>query len=86
MTARDAVFDDLDARLSAIDWAAVHAELDAQGAAVLPALLPPSACHQLAALYPRDEGFRSRVVMARHGFGRGEYRYFAYPQIGRAHV
>ncbi|MES2718315.1 MAG: 2OG-Fe(II) oxygenase [Pseudomonadota bacterium] len=73
------VADDVDTRLGAIDWAAVQADLDAQGAAVIPGLLPPGTCRDLAALYPRADGFRSRVVMARHGFGRGEYRYFAYP-------
>ena len=54
-------------------------ELDAQGHAVLPAVLAPDECRELASLYPRDELFRSRVVMSRHGFGRGEYKYFAYP-------
>ena len=57
----------------------VDADLDAQGAAIIPGLLAPDDCRELAALYPRDDVFRSRVVMARHGFGRGEYRYFAYP-------
>ena len=70
---------DLEARIAAIDWAPAIAELDAQGAAVIPGLLPQQACRDLAALYPRDDLFRSRVVMARHGFGRGEYRYFDYP-------
>jgi hypothetical protein len=71
--------DDVEARLAAIDWPQAHAELDAQGAAVIPGLLQPQACRELAALYARDDVFRSRVVMARHGFGRGEYRYFSYP-------
>ncbi len=70
---------DLERRLAATDWAALEAALDSQGWAILPGLLEPEACRGLAALYDRDEGFRSRVVMARHGFGRGEYRYFAYP-------
>jgi hypothetical protein len=69
----------VEARIAAIDWSQANAELDAQGAGVIPGLLPPQACAELAALYPRDELFRSRVVMARHGFGRGEYRYFGYP-------
>lgn len=77
--APESVVDDVDARIAAIDWFAVYADLDAQGAATIPALLPPAACRDLAALYPRDAQFRSRVVMARHGFGRGEYRYFANP-------
>jgi len=72
-------FDHLNDRLRAIDWPGVHAELDAQGYAVLPALLAPHECRALIALYPQREHFRSRVVMARHGFGRGEYQYFGYP-------
>jgi hypothetical protein len=62
-----------------LDWQATRAQLDAQGWSVLPALLPAAQCASLATLYDRDEAFRSRVVMSRHGFGRGEYRYFAYP-------
>lgn len=53
--------------------------LDAHGHAVLPRLLDARQCAELAATYDDDARFRSRVVMARHGFGRGEYRYFAYP-------
>jgi uncharacterized protein len=53
--------------------------LDERGCAVLPALLTPAECDELAALYSAENGFRSRVVMARHGFGRGEYKYFSYP-------
>ena len=62
-----------------IDWAAVGAGLDARGYAVLPGLVSGESCAALAGLYGREEGFRSRVVMARHGFGQGEYKYFAYP-------
>jgi hypothetical protein len=61
------------------DWDGVRASLDACGHAVLPGLLDEAECATLAALYDRPDGFRSRVVMARHGFGSGEYRYFAYP-------
>ncbi|MFT7773923.1 2OG-Fe(II) oxygenase [Roseateles sp.] len=61
------------------DWVGVAQSLDAHGNAVLPGLLTAAQCEELAALYPRETGFRSRVVMARHGFGRGEYKYFAYP-------
>jgi hypothetical protein len=68
--------------LDAIDWTSVEAELDERGCAVLPSLLGPAACAGLAAAYDRDEPFRSRVVMARHGYGQGEYRYFAYPLPG----
>jgi hypothetical protein len=66
-------------RLAAIDWGQVALDLDAQGSAVIERLIAPAECQTLAALYPRDALFRSRVVMARHGFGRGEYKYFSYP-------
>ena len=56
-----------------------HEELDARGCTVLEHLVPPDECDRLAALYEEDENFRSRVVMARHGYGRGEYKYFRYP-------
>jgi uncharacterized protein len=62
-----------------IDWARVARDLDAQGSAVVERLTSPDECDALAALYPDEERFRSRVVMARHGFGRGEYKYFSYP-------
>jgi uncharacterized protein len=61
------------------DWTRIAPELDTQGWAVLPGLLGAPDCDAMANLYDRDDVFRSRVVMARHGFGRGEYRYFAYP-------
>jgi hypothetical protein len=61
------------------DWPAIERALDADGHAVLAQVLDESQCASLAALYPDDRPFRSRVVMARHGFGRGEYKYFAYP-------
>ncbi len=67
------------ARVDAIDWTQATTDLDAQGCAVLKALLSPEECAAMAALYPDDKNFRSRVVMGRHGFGRGEYKYFAYP-------
>jgi hypothetical protein len=66
-------------RVDALDWLRVAADLDRDGSAVLPQLLAPPECDGLAALYAHDAPFRSRVVMQRHGFGRGEYRYFAYP-------
>jgi hypothetical protein len=65
--------------VSAIDWAQVGSELDAQGSAIIEKLLSAVECDALAALYPDGARFRSRVVMARHGFGRGEYKYFRYP-------
>jgi hypothetical protein len=61
------------------DWRRVTAELDDQGWSVLPGLMNQATCLKTAALYGHSDGFRSRVVMARHGFGRGEYRYFSYP-------
>ena len=67
------------ARVEAIDWAGVICELDARGSARVPALVTPAECESLASLYDSDALFRSRVVMARHGFGRGEYKYFGYP-------
>jgi uncharacterized protein len=67
------------ARVAAIDWTQATSDLDAQGCAVLKGLLTAEECRALAALYPEDRIFRSRIVMGRHGFGRGEYKYFAYP-------
>ena len=66
-------------RSQALDWDRVAQNLDARGSAVLPQLLSPAECGALADLYPVDSVFRSRIVMARHGFGRGEYKYFSYP-------
>jgi len=66
-------------RVDAIDWTQATADLDAQGCAVLKGLLSADECSALAAFYPDDAHFRSRVVMGRHGFGRGEYKYFSYP-------
>ncbi|WP_437997378.1 2OG-Fe(II) oxygenase [Sorangium sp. So ce185] len=71
--------DDHDERVASVDWARVSQDLDAHGCAVIEGLLTGAECGDLAALYARDELFRSRVVMARHGFGRGEYKYFARP-------
>jgi len=62
-----------------LDWSAIATELDSRGCAVLPSLLAPAVCRELADLYADDSRFRGRVVMGRHGFGRGEYKYFAYP-------
>ena len=66
-------------RVAALDWAAIAADLDAHGCAVTGPMLTAEECAALAAAYPADDLFRSRVIMARHGFGRGEYKYFAYP-------
>jgi hypothetical protein len=62
-----------------VDWLRVEADLDTHGAAVIEKLLAPEDCRKLIALYAGNDRFRSTVVMARHGFGRGEYKYFAYP-------
>jgi hypothetical protein len=62
-----------------LDWRRIGEELDAQGAAVLRGVLSREQCAALAGCYPNNELFRSRVIMARHGFGRGEYQYFEYP-------
>jgi hypothetical protein len=70
---------DIAARVDAIDWAQATSELDAQGCAVLRGLLTPEECSVLATMYSDDSHFRSRIVMGRHGFGRGEYKYFSYP-------
>ena len=70
---------DLATYVDALDWPQITAELDAQGCAVLRGLLTPDQCHAVAMLYPDDANFRSRIVMGRHGFGRGEYKYFSYP-------
>ena len=66
-------------RVETIDWERVSQDLDAQGNALLERLLSPEECRATASLYSKDEIFRSRVVMARHGFGLGEYKYFSYP-------
>ena len=62
-----------------LDWPAITQSLDDSGCAHIPQLLTPAECAALAALYPAEALFRSRVVMQRHGFGRGEYKYFDYP-------
>jgi len=61
------------------DWDAIGAELDAHGCAVLPRLLNATECVEIAALYPHEQHFRSHIHMARHNFGKGEYKYFRYP-------
>jgi uncharacterized protein len=66
-------------RIESFDWNAINIELDAYGAAVIAPLLSPSQCKMLVDGYDNEDLYRSRVVMARHGFGRGEYKYFTYP-------
>jgi uncharacterized protein len=66
-------------RLAALDWPQLEQDLDTSGCAIVPRLLSPDACAALAASYTDEARYRSVVVMARHGFGRGEYKYFSYP-------
>jgi uncharacterized protein len=66
-------------RIAALDWAAIENELDTHGCAPVGGLLSTGECDALAACYEDERNFRSRVVMAQHGFGRGEYKYFSYP-------
>jgi uncharacterized protein len=66
-------------RVSALDWPAIIANLDDHGCATTEPLLTPEECRVSAKSYDSDQLFRSRIIMARHGFGRGEYKYFAYP-------
>ncbi|MFV3370767.1 2OG-Fe(II) oxygenase [Pseudomonas sp. NY15435] len=73
----------LSRNLPAVDWPALTGQLDADGHALIPGLLDRAQCETLRALYDQDAPFRSRVVMARHNFGLGEYRYFAYPLPAR---
>jgi hypothetical protein len=66
-------------RLAAAEWPRLTADLDERGSATLSGLFDRESCRAIAASYDDESKFRSRVVMARHGFGRGEYRYFDYP-------
>ena len=70
---------DIDSRIGTYDWTAITAHLDAYGWAPLSKLLTATDSAAIASLYADDRSFRSHVVMARHGFGRGEYKYFKYP-------
>lgn len=69
----------LDRRLAALDWPRLEADLDAQGFALTGPLLGPAECARLAGLYDQEGLFRKHIHMARHGFGQGEYKYFAHP-------
>jgi hypothetical protein len=75
-------FTGLAARCVARDWGEIAGELDTHGCAIVPGLLSPEECVRLASAYARPELFRSRVIMERHGYGKGEYQYFAYPLPG----
>jgi uncharacterized protein len=69
----------IEARIDALDWTMVSADLDAQGWAIAPKMLTHPEADAVSGLYHRAHGFRSHVIMSRHGFGRGEYKYFSYP-------
>ena len=83
MNARDGaiveIAADIRTRLASVGWDELAGDLDAQGNAIVERLLTPAQCRSVAALYEEDERFRSKIAMARHGFGRGEYKYFGYP-------
>lgn len=83
MTAHASALDDAptaaEQRLETYDWSSVREHLDAHGWSTLPALLGADECGATAAWFAEDDRFRSHIVMARHGFGRGEYKYFDYP-------
>ena len=66
-------------RIDAVAWGRVYKDLDAEGNAIIKGLLSPDECDGIRSLYENEEIFRSRVVMERHGFGRGEYKYLSYP-------
>jgi hypothetical protein len=70
---------DIAARIDALDWDRAAREIDAEGWTILPKLLTPAEADTVTGLYPKDAAFRSKVVMAQHGFGRGQYKYFSYP-------
>ncbi|KIO47928.1 2OG-Fe(II) oxygenase [Nitrosospira sp. NpAV] len=73
---------DFSRRVKVLDWKRISDDLDAHGCAVIENLITAEECGTLAGLYAMDDIFRSRVVMERHGFGRGEYKYFRYPLPG----
>src|SRR5258705_14014762 len=68
--------------VASIAWERVSQDLDAQGSALVGRLLSVDECQAISSLYQKDDIFRSHVVMERHGFGRGEYKYFNYPLPG----
>lgn len=76
---KQAPADDIAERVNRLDWQHISEELDEYGSAKLPRILSPEECTALTALYPDDKNFRSRIVMERYSFGRGEYKYFNYP-------
>lgn len=79
LMSRPVTIDSIAERVVDVAWQQVSRELDAEGNAIIKGILTPVECDEVRALYDRDQLFRSHVVMERHGFGRGEYRYFRYP-------
>jgi hypothetical protein len=79
--AKSSVFEPVSAErhVQKFDWRAINSDLDTSGCAVLRNLMTPAECAGIASLYPHEKHFRSHIHMARHGFGKGEYRYFKYP-------
>lgn len=75
----DAAVPSVEARVEAYDWEAISGQLNGFGCGVLEKLLSADECRQISALYSHEQHFRSHIHMARHGFGKGEYRYFKYP-------
>lgn len=69
----------IEERVDAVDWATVCTDLDAQGWAIARELLTDAEADFISGLYHRERGFRSHIIMSRHGFGRGQYKYFSYP-------
>lgn len=74
-----AIDESIEPRVAPAEWTHIATHLDTYGFAMLKSILATPECEALAALYKSDERFRSKVVMSRHGFGRGEYKYFSYP-------
>jgi hypothetical protein len=66
-------------RVTALDWPAVSSQLDSFGCATTGQLLTPDECAAISSRYGEDAIYRSRIIMGRHGFGRGEYKYFTSP-------
>src|SRR5690606_7590251 len=69
----------MEARIGSLDWGHLYDHLDTDGACIIRGLLTDEECDKVAALYEDEELFRNKIVMARHGYGRGEYKYFRYP-------
>ena len=73
---------DIAARVASLDWTGIGTQLDSFGCATTGPLLTPDECEAISSRYGADGIYRSRVIMGRHGFGRGEYKYFSYPLPG----